>query len=165
MAIRNMRLDGDDILLKKSRPVEAFDRKLTQLLDDMADTLEQQSGAGLAAVQVGILKRLFIVDVGDGIIEFINPEIVDRCGEQVGTEGCLSYPGEWGIVARPSFVRVRAQNRQGNWFEVEGEELFARAVCHEYDHLDGIIYKDRASKMLTADEIEHMHDDEDDEQA
>lgn len=156
MAKRNMRFDGDDILRKRSKPVELFDRKLAQLLDDMADTLEEFSGAGLAAVQVGMLKRLFIVDVGDGIVEFINPEITESRDEQTGPEGCLSYPGEWGIVTRPNYVKVRAQNRKGQWFEAEGEELFARAVCHEYDHLDGKIYKDRASRMLTADELRDM---------
>lgn len=163
MAKRNMRMDGDEILHKKSRAVDSFDKRLHQLLDDMADTLEQYNGAGLAAVQVGILKRVFIVDVGDGIIEFINPEIVERCGEQVGPEGCLSFPGEWGIVTRPDHVRIKAQNRVGKWFEVEGEQLFARAVCHEYDHLDGIVYKERAERMMSPDEIEHMNDAEDEE--
>lgn len=154
MAIRNMRLDGDEILSKKSRRVELFDKKLATLLDDMADTLHNQGGVGLAGVQVGMLRRVFIIDMGEGIIEFVNPEILETSGEQTGPEGCLSFPGEWGLVTRPNYIKARAQDRSGGWFEVEGEELFARAVCHEYDHLDGVVYKERADRMLTQEEME-----------
>lgn len=154
MATRKMVLEGDETLRKKSRPVEKFDQRLATLLDDMAETLDEQSGVGLAGVQVGMLRRLFILDMEDGVTDYINPEILERRGEQDGPEGCLSCPGEWGMVTRPMFVRVRAQDRQGNWFEKEGEELFARAVCHEYDHLDGKIYKDIAERMMTQQEVE-----------
>lgn len=154
MAIRNMRLDGDEILSKKSRRVELFDKKLATLLDDMADTLHNQGGVGLAGVQVGMLRRVFIIDMGEGIIEFVNPEILETSGEQTGPEGCLSFPGEWGLVTRPNYIKARAQDRSGGWFEVEGEELFARAVCHEYDHLEGVVYKERADRMLTQEEME-----------
>lgn len=154
MALRNMRWQDDEILRKISKQVDKFDRRLHQLLDDMAETMEQQNGVGLAAVQVGILKRVFIIDVGDGIIEFINPEILETDGEQVGLEGCLSYPGAWGIVARPQRVLVKAQDRNGAWFEVEGEDLFARAACHESDHLDGKVYTDIVQRMLSPEEAE-----------
>lgn len=158
MATRNMRLEGDDILEKMSKPVEAFDKRLYQLLDDMAETLEQHNGAGLAAVQVGVLKRVFLVDVGDGIIEFINPEIIEEKDSQHGVEGCLSYPGKWGMVTRPNFVKVRAQDRKGKWFEVEGSELFARAVCHENDHLNGISYLTHVERFITPEEMDTMGD-------
>ena len=120
--------------------MEKFDRKLHQLLDDMQDTLYEANGAGLAAPQVGVLRRVCIVDVGDGPIELINPEIVATEGEQTGPEGCLSLPNEWGEVTRPMRVTVRAQNRKGKWFETTGDELCARAFCHEIDHLDGQLY-------------------------
>lgn len=153
MAKRNMRFEGDEILRKTSKPVDSFDKRLHQLLDDMAETLDKYNGAGLAAVQVGILKRAFIVDVGEGITEFINPQIVESSGEQIGPEGCLSFPGEYGIVTRPNHVRIKAQNRFGKWFEVEGDELYARAVFHESDHLDGVVFKDHAQRMLTDEEL------------
>ncbi|MEG1687562.1 MAG: peptide deformylase [Angelakisella sp.] len=156
MAKRNMRTEGDEILHKTSKKVEVFDFKLGQLLDDMADTLEQYSGVGLAGVQVGVLKRVFILSFEDEVTEFVNPEILERSGSQTGSEGCLSFPGKWGIVTRPNWVKVRAQNRKGHWFEVEGSELFARAVCHEYDHLDGVVYVDRADRMLTPEELDDM---------
>lgn len=158
MATRNMRIEGeDDILRKKSRPVERFDKRLWDLLDDMAETMNQHNGVGLAAVQVGILRRAFIVDVGDGIIEFINPTILKEDGKQCGPEGCLSSPGVWALVSRPDYVKIRAQDRNGNWFEEEGTELFARAVCHEYDHLDGIVFKDHAEKYMSADEVDDWY--------
>lgn len=163
MAIRNMRKDGDDILRKKSRPVEVFDKKLHQLLDDMGDTLDEYCGVGLAGVQVGMLKRLFILDMGEKVTEFINPVILETSGEQTGAEGCLSYPGEWGLVTRPNYAKVKAQDRFGRWFEAEGEALFARAVCHEYDHLEGIIYKDHAIRMLSPEELEDMGEEDDEE--
>ncbi len=131
MAIRNIVQFGDDVLKKECRPVEKFDRKLHQLLDDMQDTLYEANGAGLAAPQVGILRQVCIVDVGEGPIELVNPEIIATEGEQSGPEGCLSLPNEWGMVTRPMKVTVRAQNRKGKWFEMSGEELLARAFCHE----------------------------------
>ena len=155
MAIRNIVTIDDPVLRKKSRPVVNFDEKLWTLLDDMKETLKKADGAGLAAVQVGILRRAVIVDVGDGKpLELINPEIVETSGEQEGQEGCLSLPGEWGVVRRPEFVRVRAQNRKGQWCMYKGEGLKARCFCHEIDHLDGIVYKDIVIRMLSPEEIE-----------
>lgn len=156
MAIRNIVKFGDDVLKKKCRPVEKFDRKLHQLLDDMQDTLYEANGAGLAAPQVGILRQVCIVDVGEGPIELINPVIVATQGEQTGPEGCLSLPDEWGEVTRPMRVTVKAQNRKGKWFEVTGEELCARAFCHEIDHLHGTVFTDKVIRMLTPEEIEAM---------
>lgn len=158
MAIRNIVQFGEDILKKECRPVEKFDRKLHQLLDDMQDTLYEANGAGLAAPQVGVLRRVCIVDVGDGPIELINPEIVATEGEQTGPEGCLSLPNEWGEVTRPMRVTVRAQNRKGKWFETTGDELCARAFCHEIDHLHGVVFTDKASRMLTQEEIEALRE-------
>ncbi|RKJ40415.1 peptide deformylase [Acutalibacter sp. 1XD8-33] len=156
MAIRNIVLFGDDILKKECRPVEKFDRKLHQLLDDMQDTLYDANGAGLAAPQVGVLRQICIVDVGEGPIELINPEIIATEGNQIGPEGCLSLPNEWGEVSRPMKVTVRAQNRKGKWFEISGEELCARAFCHEIDHLHGIVFTEKANRMLTPEELEAM---------
>ncbi len=155
MAIRNIVKDTDnyDTLHKKCRAVTEFNQKLWDLLDDMAETMYQAEGVGLAGPQVGMLRRVFVIDVGEGILEFINPEILETSGTQNGAEGCLSFPGEYGMVERPNFVRVKAQDRNGNWFEMEGEELFARAVCHENDHLDGIVFKDRMSRILTEEEL------------
>ena len=138
--------------------MEKFDRKLHQLLDDMQDTLYEANGAGLAAPQVGVLRRVGIVDVGDGPIELINPEIGATEGEQTGPEGCLSLPNEWGEVTRPMRVTVRAQNRKGKWFETTGDELCARAFCHEIDHLHGVVFTDKASRMLTQEEIEALRE-------
>ncbi len=151
MAIRNIRTDDDPILRKKSRVVDKFDEKLWQLLDDMKDTMYQAEGVGLAAVQVGILKRVVIVDVGDGLIELINPEIIEIDGEQFGVEGCLSLPGKSGYTIRPMTVKVKAQNRNGNWCVYKGTELKARAFCHEIDHLDGTLYID---KLCSQEEID-----------
>lgn len=156
MAIRNIVKFGDDVLKKKCRPVEKFDRKLHQLLDDMQDTLYEANGAGLAAPQVGILRQVCIVDVGEGPIELINPVIVATQGEQTGPEGCLSLPDEWGEVTRPMRVTVKAQNRKGKWFEVTGEELCARAFCHEIDHLSGVVFTEKANRMLTPEELETL---------
>lgn len=150
MAIRNIRTDNDPILRKKSRVVENFDEKLWVLLDDMKDTMYQAEGVGLAAVQVGILKRVVIVDVGDGLIELINPEIIEIDGEQFGVEGCLSLPGKSGYTLRPMTVKVKAQNRNGNWCVYKGTELKAKAFCHEIDHLDGTLYID---KLCSQEEI------------
>ncbi len=156
MAIRNIRTDDDPILRKKSRIVETFDDKLWQLLDDMKDTMYQAEGVGLAAVQVGILKRVVLVDVGDGLLELINPEIIEVEGEQFGVEGCLSLPGKSGYTIRPLTVKVKAQNRNGNWCVYKGTELKARAFCHEIDHLDGTLYID---KLCTQEEIEKYNKD------
>ena len=156
MAIRNIRTDEDPILRKKSRIVEAFDDKLWQLLDDMKDTMYQAEGVGLAAVQVGILKRVVLVDAGDGLLELINPEIIEIDGEQFGVEGCLSLPGKSGYTIRPMTVKVKAQNRNGNWCVYKGTELKARAFCHEIDHLDGTLYID---KLCTQEEIEKYNKD------
>ena len=153
MAIRKIVRFGDSVLEKECRKVEKFDKKLHQLLDDMKETLADADGAGLAAPQVGILRAVCVVDVGEGPIELVNPEIIATEGEQNGAEGCLSFPGEYGLVERPNYVKVRAQNRNGEWFEMEGEALFARAVCHENDHLDGVVFKDRMSRLLREDEL------------
>ena len=158
MAIRNIVTIEDPVLRKKSRPVVNFDEKLWTLLDDMKETLKKADGAGLAAVQVGILRRAVIVDVGDGKpLELINPEIVETSGEQDGQEGCLSLPGKWGVVHRPEFVKVRAQNRKGQWCMYKGEGLKARCFCHEIDHLDGIVFTDRAKRMLTDEELRRLN--------
>ncbi len=146
MALRNIRKLGDDILRKKCRIVENIDDKIITLLDDMADTLYEADGVGLAAPQVGVLKRIALVDVGDGLIELINPEIIAEEGTQTADEGCLSVPGKYGKVERPKKVTVRATDRDGNEFEITGEDLLARAFCHEIDHLDGIVFVDKVSQ-------------------
>ena len=153
MAIRNIVKEGDEILTKICRPVEKFDKRLGILLDDMAETMKDD-GVGLAAPQVGILRRAVVIDVGEGPIELINPVILEQSGEQEGAEGCLSCPGQYGIVIRPMNVKVRAQNRKGEFFEIEGEELLARAFCHEIDHLDGILFKKHVIRMLTDEDLE-----------
>lgn len=159
MAILRIITEDDETLRKKSKPVTEITPRIIQLLDDMADTLKKANGVGLAAVQVGILRRIYIIDVGieDGksnIIEFINPEIIKTEGKQEEAEGCLSVPGKCGITSRPAKVTVRAQDRKGNFFEYTGEDLFARCLCHEYDHLDGILYTDNVLEMLDPDEFE-----------
>lgn len=151
MAIRNIRTENDPILRKKSRVVESFDEKLWQLLDDMKETMEKAEGVGLAAVQVGILKRVVVINVGDGLMELINPEILETEGVQCSAEGCLSLPGKQGTTIRPMTVKVKAQNRNGNWCVYKGTELKAKAFCHEIDHLDGVLYID---KLASKDEIE-----------
>ena len=157
MAIRKIHEVGDPCLTKVCRPVTEFNDRLHELLDDMADTLEEAGGLGLAAPQVGILRRVCIVEDEQGeIIELINPEIIKTEGEQTGLEGCLSVPDEYGIVARPDYVKVRAQDRHGEWFEVEGHGLTARAFCHELDHLDGILFIDKATRMLAPEELEQQ---------
>lgn len=148
MAIRNIVKNGDPILNKTSRPVEAFDEKLHMLLDDMYETLKLAEGCGLAAVQVGMLKRICIVDVGEGIIELINPEIISKRGKQEEAEGCLSSPGDYAVTRRPKWVRVKAQDRYGDSFTVTGEGLKARAFCHEIDHLDGILFRSRVIREI-----------------
>ena len=163
MALRNIVTQGDECLSKVCRPVTAFNGRLHQLLDDMYDTLVDSGGAGLAAPQVGVLRRCCLVldEEAEEFIELINPEIIDQKGEQTGIEGCLSVPGKWGIVTRPSYVRVRAQDRDGEWFEVEGEGLTARCFCHELEHLDGHLYVEHIDHFLTEEELmEYMADDE-----
>ena len=148
MAIRNILQDNDPMLRKKSREVTVFDARLHQLLDDMAQTMASVDGAGLAAVQGGVLRRAALVDAGDGLVELVNPEIIHFSEEiQSGAEGCLSLPGWIGTVERPLQVTVRAQDRHGNLIEVTGEELKSRALCHEIDHLDGVLFQDRASDL------------------
>lgn len=149
MALRKIVTQEDPVLRRISRKVEKFDKRLWDLLDDMKDTLYDAEGAGLAAVQVGILRRVVVIDCGDGYIELVNPEITDRSEEiQEEAEGCLSIPGEYGITRRPKWVTVKAQNREGKWVLYKGEDLKARCFCHELDHLDGVLYTDNAIEML-----------------
>ena len=161
MALRNILTKEEPLLYKKCRQVTAFNKRLHQLLDDMADTLKDANGVGLAAPQVGVLRRVVLVietNVPEGekeyIIELINPEIIERSGVQNGPEGCLSVPGEYGLVERPMHVKVRAQDRNGEWFEVEGTGLTARCFCHELDHLDGVVFTSRCERMLTEEELQ-----------
>ena len=155
MALRKIVEQGDECLTKVCRPVTEFNSRLHELLDDMVETLADANGAGLAAPQVGVLRRVCIVmdeDSGE-YIELINPEIVAQSGEQTGLEGCLSVPGKWGIVTRPAWVRVRAQDRDGEWFEAEGEGLTARCFCHEIEHLDGHLYTEHIDHFLSEEEL------------
>lgn len=147
MAIRNIRTEEDQILRKKSRPVEKFDDRLFLLLDDMAETMYAADGVGLAAVQVGVLRRVVVIDIGEGLMELINPEIVEFDGIQCDVEGCLSLPGKQAYTMRPMTVKVKAQNRDGNWCVYKGSGLKAKAFCHEIDHLDGILYVDKIAKQ------------------
>lgn len=144
MAIRNIRISTDDVLRKKCKPVKEITPNLLTLLDDMADTMYEANGVGLAAPQVGILKRVVVIDIGEGLVELINPEILETSGSQIDDEGCLSVPGKYAPVERPNYVKVKATDRDGSEFIIEGEELMARALCHEIDHLDGILYIDKA---------------------
>lgn len=162
MARRNILTKEEPGLYRKCRPVTDFNPRLHQLLDDMKDTLALENGVGLAAPQVGVLRRAVIVletNVPEGedeyIIELVNPEIIESDGEQYGAEGCLSVPGEYGLVRRPMHVRVRAQDRNGEFFEVEGEGLTARCFCHEIDHLDGVVFTSLCERMLTQEELEN----------
>lgn len=148
MAIREVRTKDDEILYKNCKTVKDFDNKLHILLDDMYDTMNEHDGVGLAAPQVGILKRAVVIDVGEGKIELINPEIIEESGEQTGSEGCLSVPGVYGEVTRPNKVTVKAQDRDGKWFKITGEGLLARAFCHETEHLDGKLFLDRVTKFI-----------------
>ena len=146
--------DNSDTLRKVSRPVETITKRTLTLLDDMWDTLHHAGGVGLAAPQVGILRRIVVIEVNDGEeIELINPSIIAREGTQEEAEGCLSIPDVWGVTRRPKKVTVRAQNRAGEWFEISGEDLLARAFCHELDHLDGILFTDNTIRMLTEEEL------------
>ena len=156
MGLRKILTDKEPALHKVCKSVTDFDAKLHKLLDDMAETLVESGGVGLAAPQVGILRRVVLVDVGmedNEIVEFINPEMMETDGEQYGPEGCLSVPGKYGLVKRPMYAKVRAQDRNGEWFEAEGEELIARCFCHELDHLDGIVYTEVMDRYLTEEEL------------
>ena len=154
MALRKILTDAEPALHKTCKPVENFDRKLHILLNDMRDTLVDSGGVGLAAPQVGILRRVVLVDTGEEILELVNPVLVETDGMQEGPEGCLSVPGKYGLVKRPYYAKVRAQDRDGNWYEAEGEELTARCFCHELDHLDGIIYTEIMERYLTEEELQ-----------
>lgn len=162
MAIRNIITEEDPFLHKKCRAVEKFDKRLWTLLDDMKETLREANGVGLAAIQVGVLRRVAIIDVGDGagVRELINPVILEKSGEQETMEGCLSIPGKWGITKRPKHVKVRAQDRNGKFFEYEGDDLLATASCHEIDHLDGTLFLSHVIRMLTQEELQQLNSSE-----
>ncbi len=155
MGLRRILTDKDPALHKVCRPVEKFDWRLHKLLDDMRETLIESNGVGLAAPQVGILRRVVLVDTGEEILELVNPVILETDGEQTGAEGCLSVPGKYGLVTRPYYAKVKAQDRYGNWYEAEGEELIGRCFCHELDHLDGILYTEKMERFLTEEELEY----------
>lgn len=148
MALREIRKKGDEVLYKTCKEVKEFDKKLAILLDDMYDTMEKSEGVGLAAPQVGILKRCVVIDIGEGRIELVNPKIIKEEGSQTGPEGCLSVPGEWGEVERPQKVTVEAFDRYGKKFTIQGEDLLARAFCHELDHLDGKLFLDKVIRFI-----------------
>ena len=157
MALRKIVEDGDPILRKTSRPVEKFDERLWTLLDDMKETLADAEGLGLAGPQVGVLRRVVIVlDANDEPIELVNPEIISLEGEHEMPEGCLSFPGKWGVVIRPRKATVRAQDRNGNTFEVSGEGITAQCFCHEVDHLDGVCFVDKALRFISTEEVQRM---------
>ena len=153
MGLRKILTTKDPALHKVCKPMVNFDDRLFRLLADMKETLIDSGGVGLAAPQVGILRRVVLVDTGEEILELINPTLVAVDGEQTGPEGCLSVPGKYGLVTRPYWAKVRAQDRHGNWFEAEGEELIARCFCHELDHLDGIVYTEVMERFLTDEEL------------
>ncbi len=165
MAIRRIVVQGDDRLGKRCRPVTDFNKRLHDLLDDMKETLAEAQGAGLAAPQVGVLRRAVVIaGDGDDMLELVNPEILEQSGQQTGPEGCLSVPGKWGMVTRPNFVRIRAQDRYGEWFEAEGEELMARCFCHELEHLDGHLYVERIDHFLSEEELEAYYQSQEEEE-
>ena len=153
MGLRKILTDKEPALHKVCKPVEKFDWRLHKLLDDMKETLVEANGVGLAAPQVGILRRVVVVDLGEEMLELVNPTLVATDGEQVGAVGCLSVPGRYGLVKRPYYAKVRAQDRNGEWFEAEGEELIGRCFCHELDHLDGILYTEVMERFLTDEEL------------
>ena len=160
MGLRKILTDSEPALHKVCKPVENFDWRLHKLLKDMTDTLIDSGGVGLAAPQVGILRRVVLVDNGEEILELVNPVLVETDGEQTGPEGCLSVPGKYGLVTRPYYAKVKAQDRFGNWFEAEGEELTARCFCHELDHLDGVIYTQVMDRMLTEEELSELYEED-----
>lgn len=153
MALRTIAKEGEECLRKVAKPVTMFDKKLWTLLDDMLETMYDGNGVGLAAPQVGVLRRVVTIDVGEGVIELVNPEIISRGGNIEDSEGCLSFPGQYGIVARPEKVAVKALDRFGKEFVTEGEGLLARAFCHEIDHLNGVLFKDLVLRMCTPEEL------------
>jgi len=161
MALRNIRYEGDSVLNKKTKEVKAVTPRIKQLIEDMLDTMYAANGVGLAAPQVGVLRRIAVIDVGEGPWVFINPEIVETQGTQTGDEGCLSVPGKCGTVTRPNYVKTVAYNENMEKFEVEGTELFARAMCHEFDHLDGHLYVEKVEGELR--DAYTGEDEEDDE--
>ena len=152
MALRKIVTIGDDMLYKKSRLVDKFNLRLWELIDDMKETMYNANGVGLAAVQIGILKRVVVIDIGEGPVELVNPVITGSSGSVIGQEGCLSVPGKWGEVARPTEVTVKAQDRNGEYFEFTAKDYFARAVCHELDHLEGELFVDKAEMITDASE-------------
>ena len=154
MGLRKILTDKEPSLHKVCRPVEKFDGRLHKLLDDMVETMQDAHGVGLAAPQIGILRRVVVVDTGDGVLELVNPTLLETDGEEMGPEGCLSVPGKYGLVKRPYYAKVRAQDRNGNWFEAEGEEIIARCFCHELDHLDGIVYTEVMERFLLDEELD-----------
>lgn len=160
MALRKIVTEGDPILGKKCRPVEKFNQKLWDLIDDLIDTLDDSGGVGLAAPQVGVMRRVCVIDAGEGLYEFVNPEIIESEGEQEVQEGCLSCPNQFGIIRRPMKVKARFFDRFGNLCEVEGEGLFAQAMCHEFDHLDGVLFKSKVIRMLSEEELREMRGEE-----
>ena len=162
MALRTIRVQGDPVLEKICKPVKELTPRTKELIEDMLDTMYEANGVGLAAPQVGILKRIVVIDVGEGPIVLINPQIIESSGEQTGEEGCLSVPGKFGIVTRPDRVKVRAFDENMNEFEMEGEGLLARAFCHEFDHLDGKLYVELAEDGLH--EVSYDEEDQDDAQ-
>ena len=156
MALRNIITEGNPTLNKVCRPVTAFDERLATLIDDMKETVVHANGVGLAAPQVAVLRRVVVVDLGEEIVELVNPRILTTEGEQDGLEGCLSVPERYGMVKRPMRVKIEAQDRHGDWYEYEGEELIARCFCHELEHLDGHLYTEKAYRMLTDEEYEEL---------
>ena len=162
MALREVRIQGDPILEKPCRPVTEVTERIQTLIDDMLETMYEHDGVGLAAPQVGVLKRIVVIDVGEGPVVMINPEIIETAGEQTGAEGCLSLPGKYGTVTRPNYVKAKFFDENMDEYEIEGEELLARAICHELDHLDGHMYTDVAEGPLyTAEEMSEDQEDED----
>ena len=159
MGLRKILTDKEPSLHKVCRPVEKFDGRLHKLLDDMVETMQDAHGVGLAAPQIGILRRVVVVDTGDGVLELVNPTLLETDGEQMGAEGCLSVPGKYGLVNRPYYAKVRAQDRNGSWYEAEGEEIIARCFCHELDHLDGIVYTEVMERFLTDEELDFGDED------
>jgi len=161
MSLRTILTQGDPALAKTCRPVEKFDQKLHELLDDMKETLLQANGVGLAAPQIGILRRVVIVmDAEENMVELVNPQIIASDGEQTGLEGCLSVPGKYGVVTRPATATVRAQDRNGNFFEMSGEGIVARCFCHELEHLDGHLFVEHTDRLYTVEELESMEDED-----
>jgi len=153
MAIRNIRKDGDEILRKKAKDVDVINEKILNLLKDMAETMYKAEGIGLAATQIGVLKRLVVLDIGEGLVELINPRIVDKHGEQTYIEGCLSVPGVYGEVRRPARVKAEALDKKGDRVEIVGEGLLAVVLCHEIDHLDGLLFKDKVIRFVGEEEL------------